>query len=79
MSNLISPLPFCHRLSAEYEPLTYTTLTFHREGEVLCLHITCFEKIQTQPTWFSFALVLIFYSFFLQGHRLAGQPHPAFP
>ena len=44
MSNLISPLPFCHRLSAEYEPLTYTTLTFHREGEVLCLHITCFEK-----------------------------------
>lgn len=44
MSNLISPLPFCHRLSAEYEPLTYTTLTLHREEEVLCLHITCFEK-----------------------------------
>lgn len=44
LSNLISPLPFCHRLSAEYEPLTYATLTLHREGEVLCLHITCFEK-----------------------------------
>lgn len=44
MSNLISPLPFCHRLSTEYEPLTYTTLTLHHEGEVLCLHITCFEK-----------------------------------
>lgn len=44
LSNLISPLPFCYRLSAEYEPLTYTTLTFHREGEDLCLHITCFEK-----------------------------------
>lgn len=44
MSNLISPLPFCHRLSTEYEPLTYTTLTLHHEGEDLCLHITCFEK-----------------------------------
>lgn len=44
LSNLISPLPFCHRLSAEYEPLTYTTLTLHHEGEDLCLHITCFEK-----------------------------------
>ena len=44
MPNLISPLPFCHRLSAEYESLTYTTLTLYREGEDLCLHITCFEK-----------------------------------
>lgn len=63
MSNLISPLPFCHRLSAEYEPLTYTTLTLHHEGEDLCLHITCFEK-NPDPAYMFF---LCFGSDFLSG------------
>lgn len=38
------PIPFCHRLSKDHEPLTYTTMTTCCNDQNLLIHITCFEK-----------------------------------